>query len=943
MPNTFRVSVAGGIDAVSDLAFGDGKHVVYMENIDVRGGMARPYNLPLINPNVTVPANSVQVYSYRGRVLFSTARRHYTAEFMDDRERIYWTEYGGYPKKMIEGIEVSLGISRPTGSPIISAGNPVSPSNILMTVTTGGTGTLAKGTTVSFRLAYRTALGVFPASGIIKTDISADNSKITLTWGNPVTDIPVLEIFVFVGTGDSDERYLTALSAHKTSYDYPDVQAASGEFATIYDQALNYQYAITFVRNVEGVQNESGPSGTTPPILASASRKILISPWSDGTLDSMNLVTWAAPAQPSFELVAGSTLPGYASPLTVSSIVSETDTGRILCTFSTNHYFGDGSRILIAGISPDPFSGIPVEIQVEDGMFRSCYLIVSYDFVPPGGSLTGVTAIRVPRVEITDMHYNPSAGSIEVTTSPVHTFAAEKVLFTGFSDTNWNHQQIPVLPNMDDASSFFIDSKSLPSDKVFSGHYANLALTAIKLDGTGTGTMPIVGDILYLDFSSTGATGAAIKEALTTLAVAEDALMVNLGLAGAVAAGGPSYASGIQFVPHNDYLAHRRLYRSGGTESFQLVKEFKMDELEYLDAIPDSGLGDVLPTLYTENDVDVVVEPAPFGLDGLVQHYGMGFAWDPSSNRLVWTLLNNLDAWPPEFYRDFDHRILALASYNYALHVFCEDGVYQMQGTVPTNLIRHKTKAAPCRAGGSVQFLNNNLIYLSDQGLMAYNGQESTCLTDLKIPGEFWLANSRYLEGSEPGGYLVPFVQDAAFERLRGPDLPSVTPRCLMPYLAQHVNQRGIRSFVRYGKYYLYWGGDFPEYEAQTMICVDFSAPGAPITVIGIKAMDAFVDEIEQVHMILTSPVSLNVISWDCPQWVPAGSPSYLFLTVTVSGGSNWSWILDAGENDVNLTTEDGHNTMTIMYIGDRYYFTLSCLVDEATLLSQVVLVGNLT
>ena len=158
---------------------------------------------------------------------------------------------------------------------------------------------------------------------------------------------------------------------------------------------------------------------------------------------------------------------------------------------------------------------------------------------------------------------------------------------------------------------------------------------------------------------------------------------------------------------------------------FQLVKELAMDELVYLDAIPDAGLGAILPTLFTQDDVDVVVEPAPFGLAGLTQHYGMGFAWDPSSNRLRWTLTNNMDAWPPEFYRDFDHRILGLSSFNQAMCVFCEDGVYRVEGTVATNLMRHKTKAAPCRAGGSIQFLNNSLIYLSDQGLMAFNGQTS--------------------------------------------------------------------------------------------------------------------------------------------------------------------------------------------------------------------------
>ena len=283
-----------------------------------------------------------------------------------------------------------------------------------------------------------------------------------------------------------------------------------------------------------------------------------------------------------------------------------------------------------------------------------------------------------------------------------------------------------------------------------------------------------------------------------------------------------------------------------------------MDELLFFDVLPDSFLGEPIPTIVDVAGITVVVEPPPEGLDGLTTHYNIGFAFEPSSNRLRWTLTGQMDAWPADFYRGFDNRILALKSFNQALCVFCEDGVYRIEGTDPGRLYRHKTKAAPCRAGGSVQFLNNSIIYLSDQGLMEFNGQESRCLTDLKIPGEFWLANSRYLDSTDPDYYLVPFAQNAAFERLRGNDLPDVTPRSLMPYLAQHVNSRGIRSFIRYGKYYLYWGQDIDGYDAQTMVCVDFSAPGAPISVIGIKAIDVFVDEIERVHMLLkvaTPPV----------------------------------------------------------------------------------------
>jgi hypothetical protein len=946
MPNTFRISVAGGIDAVSDLALSDDGRVVYMENLDVRGGIARPYNVPKIDPNLTVTEGSIQIYSYRGRLIFSAARRSYVSEYMNDLERIHWTEYGDYPMKMVSGVEVSLGTPRPSTFPLLNAGKAVAPTNITLTESTGGS--LSEDTPISFRLAYSTPLGVFPASGVIKTDITVDDSRLTLSWENPVTDIPVIEIYLFMGTGKDDESFLKSLPAKTVTYEIRTIVASSGELATLYNQALNYQYCVTYVRNVMGVENESGPSAPSPSIVAAASRKVTFSPWSEGILDSLNTVTWANPAQPNFELVLGSELAGYSvgNALTVESIVSETDTDRILCTFSVQHHYCDRARIMIAGCSPDPFAGLPVEIQVEDGMSDSCYLIVGYDFVAPGADLAGVTAYRVASVQIASMHFNPDAAAVEVVASSAHTFASEWVQFTGFSDTNWNNQHLKVIPDVDDSTRFFVPSVAMPIGYAGStGCEAKMALTSLAYATTGaTGTMPAIGDILYMDFASTGTTGAAnIKDALEALYVADDGVLVNHNLPGATVAGGASYTAGIQFVPKNDYITHRRLYRTGGTSSFQLVRELRLGELEFLDAIPDSGLGDILPTLYTDNDVGVVFEPAPFGLDGLTSHYGMGFAWDPSSNQLRWTPINMMDAWPPEFYRNFDSRILHIESFNQALCVFCEDGIYRIEGTVPSNLMRHKTKAAPCRAGGSVQFLNNSLIYLSDQGLMAFNGQESKCLTDLKIPGEFWLGTSRYLDGSEPGGYLVPFGQNAAFERLRGPDLPSVTPRCLMPYLVQHSNQRGVRSFVHYGKYYLYWGGDCSEYAAQTMVCIDFSSPQSPICILGIKAQDVFVDELQRVHMLLRAPCSFT---WDCPTSIANPTPGEVVIptefTVTVSGGSSFVWTLtNLRGQTVTFVSAAGSNPMTIDSYAIDSTFTLTCVVDGVTTLTQVIQAGT--
>lgn len=862
---TFRVSVAGGIDAVGDPAVSDGKHVSYMENLDVRSGKAMPYHIPKLDFNIPVGATATQVYSYRGRLLFSEKRRSYASEYVNSRERIYWTEYGGTAQKMIEGDIVPMGINRPAMPPVVNAGNPIAPTNITATVSTGGS--LTDGTLVTFRLAYSTSQGILPASGVLQVRISTDNSKITLTWENPSIEIPVKEILLFVGSKGNDERLLTTLGGIVDTYEYSENQTTSGEFASTYDQDVNYTYCTTFLRNVNGVKDESGPSFLTPPMQSSYSRNITIDPWSDGTLDSENLITWAAPTHPAFEIVAGSELIGsQTNPIGVSSIVTDSDSGRVLCTFSEAHAFGDGERIYLDGVA-DQFDGLPVEVIVEDGMLDTCYLLVGEDYVPPGAGLVGVTAYRVISVGIKSVGYTPETGVVEVVTDGKHTFGTERVYFSGFSDQGWNNKEFDVLPstivdsdvNGDPVYRFFIDRVTPPSDTGFTSCLASRSLTAIKIPSSIVGaTAPIIGDVLYLDLTTTGTTSATIKTAYAVKAAPLNAYLLNATISGATVAGGPTYSTGISYIPKNDYITHRKLYRGGGTSLFQLVHELQLDELSFFDVLPDSFLGEPIPTIVDVAGITVVVEPPPEGLDGLTTHYNIGFAFEPSSNRLRWTLTGQMDAWPADFYRGFDNRILALKSFNQALCVFCEDGVYRIEGTDPGRLYRHKTKAAPCRAGGSVQFLNNSIIYLSDQGLMEFNGQESRCLTDLRIPGEFWLANSRYLDSTDPDYYLVPFAQNAAFERLRGNDLPDVTPRSLMPYLAQHVNSRGIRSFIRYGKYYLYWGQDIDGYDAQTMVCVDFSVPGAPISVIGIKAIDVFVDEIERVHMLLkvaTPPV----------------------------------------------------------------------------------------
>jgi len=255
------------------------------------------------------------------------------------------------------------------------------------------------------------------------------------------------------------------------------------------------------------------------------------------------------------------------------------------------------------------------------------------------------------------MAYNPQAGTIGVQTVLPSTFNNEKVLFSGFADVGWEGEQIQVMGDPGNVNQFFVDGKAMPYDLnlgvtadtlatgtvyqiVFPGttnftllgaadsnvgtiftknstagtgtglataHFVSLPVTVVAVSGLTKA--PIIGDVLYFDFT---ANGTPLREAHAVKATPTGGFLVNAKLPTGATVYTPGTnvpATAIQFVPDNDYLQFRNIYRAGGTTSFQLVKQLAMDVLTYLDAIPDQGLGQVLPTLFTYNGVDVVVEP----------------------------------------------------------------------------------------------------------------------------------------------------------------------------------------------------------------------------------------------------------------------------------------------------------------------------------------------
>lgn len=57
----------------------------------------------------TPPSGTKQVFEYRGKWYYSAIERSYATEYIGGRDRIYFTQYGGNARKIVDGVEVGLG------------------------------------------------------------------------------------------------------------------------------------------------------------------------------------------------------------------------------------------------------------------------------------------------------------------------------------------------------------------------------------------------------------------------------------------------------------------------------------------------------------------------------------------------------------------------------------------------------------------------------------------------------------------------------------------------------------------------------------------------------------------------------------------------------------------------------------------------------------------
>lgn len=845
---SYLVDFSGGVNQVVDKSAQETTYASVIDNGYILAGAIQPFRLPAYQTGLSTTTD-VSLFEFRGKFYTSSNYRTYTADYLDSVDRIYYTEYGNSPRKIIEGVDVPLGTPAPRVSPTVAAGSGTKPSEVKLTQVSGGN--YMKDQAVSYRVAFETVDGIQAPSAKVVTKFSTDSMSTKVTWTAPSAKIKPIKVLVFAGTEDKETK-IAEVSPTETSYTDNGSSGSTGELASAYDQSYEYRYAYTFIRRVVGVENESAPSEMSYQFKSSAARSVTLDTANDGYWDSVNLVSYAASATEVPTTVQSASL-GASKTLTAWAV--DTADGRVKLTFSAAHEFIDGERIKFTGFTDTLWNNKVKAVRLISGSATTCY--TDDTVAPTDGSVVAQAAARIVQVTLVTAEYDQYVQAIKFTTSAAHTFKSGDYLhFSGFADATWEGTEYEItVSNLSD-TVFWVKGAGLPAG--FTSGTATKLLTKVNISALTTTNAGFKNlndnDLVYISDSGSGITGSyRARKIEGAWATAPVGFYIEKWTA---SAGTFAYATAVmRFIPHNDYIKYRRLYRVGDNAEWLKVTDLELWESTYLDAKSVDRLEGTVSSFYTENGVDVLYDVPPTGGEYIINHYGM--KWLIDGHDVRWSPIGVSDAFPQVFVIRFPYRPVAQASFAQANCVLCEDAIYRIDGNTPTGMTVSKTLAEDgCIAPFSVQKTSAGLIYLSKRGLMAFDGQQSRCITDSKLLGKWLMSPAYSATANLTNFWWRPSSFNKLFQDMSVKDGLAMDPYAPVPTF-NGTNPivgaiRAIRSFVWQGKYFMYWAHGWADYAGHSMLCVDLQAEGFPITTLGFKPVDVCVSDMDEVYCLLS-------------------------------------------------------------------------------------------
>ena len=211
-----------------------------------------------------------------------------------------------------------------------------------------------------------------------------------------------------------------------------------------------------------------------------------------------------------------------------------------------------------------------------------------------------------------------------------------------------------------------------------------------------------------------------------------------------------------------DGATHINVYRSavGATTAlFRFVRKIAIGLTSTVDDIRASGLG--LPLGSQDN------RPAPGEMVGIIAaHNGIyaGF----SGFTLYLSQAGAPEAWPEDYDRFIDSRIIALASVGESIVVLTDGYPWIFAGSTPGAMIsRRLDSPAPCVSKNSVVVLGNQVVYASNGGLVTISvGGKVDEPSRAVVSWEAWQAQvdkPETVRGAEYRGRYIGAHQDGTF------------------------------------------------------------------------------------------------------------------------------------------------------------------------------------
>jgi hypothetical protein len=217
---------------------------------------------------------------------------------------------------------------------------------------------------------------------------------------------------------------------------------------------------------------------------------------------------------------------------------------------------------------------------------------------------------------------------------------------------------------------------------------------------------------------------------------------------------------------YDAFVTHWNIYRiSSNTGEFQFVATVAIATATYTDNVADIDLSASPTTWYTSNQGNEILWDEPqVSFDGLASdiHGGMLFAW--RGNTLYWSEPGYPDAWPSFFSMNFPATIKAVIPFAGFVSVLTAIGPFRVDGTNPELLQQTEALGREPATGPAVR-TSAGVVYLSDSGLVNFDGNRPNIFTDAKFT-EAWFRenvtgtpvlaeNDRMLYLFHGGGTLV--------------------------------------------------------------------------------------------------------------------------------------------------------------------------------------------